>query len=281
MLLSALLSALGTTILVSRSCVCPLSPWATWFSRGPSRRLACITVVMPQRHSRATTFSKREPFEVSPLTMLDQPWPRARIWSGAAASNMFCNSSYTDATKRRVDSDAVRPFQLFHSLLGKPCELLSPGMTWPAQAPEHTRQSGRKHAQTTCWGPTAFMPAGPAGSSGSVSLLADSWDLSSSSSPESPPPTCGACGKHLWHNGKNMHRPLRTMYRFLGHKQAPPSLESPNVECCATLRARHKIANDRNHKQTKQLPTKNASKAINLPRTNDCPHRWLRQWKSH
>ena len=190
------------SILVSCECGSPLCPSLTWFSHDSSRRLACITVVMPQRHNRATTFSKREPFEASPLTMLDQPWPRARIWSGGAASNMFSNSSYTDATRLRVDSDAMRPFQLFHSLFGKTCEPLSPGKTWPARALEHTKQSGRKHAQTECWGPTAFMPAGPASSSGSVSLLADSWDVSSCSSPESPSPPGGACGKHLRQNGR-------------------------------------------------------------------------------
>jgi DNA-binding HxlR family transcriptional regulator len=38
----------------------------------------------------------------------------------------------------------------------------------------------------------------------------------------------------------NTHKPLRTMYRFLEHKQAPPSLESPNVKFCATLQSRRK-----------------------------------------
>ena len=85
--------------------------------------------------------------------------------------------------------------------------------------------------------------------------------------PQAPPapcrclPTPGTCPQALHQNPRrlpeapagntsgttatNMHKPLRTMYRFLGHKQAPPSLEAPNVKCCATLRARHKIAKNR------------------------------------
>jgi hypothetical protein len=113
--------------------------------RHEKNHLACMTVVMPHRHSRATTFSKREPLELSPLARLDQPCPRPRICSALGASSVICISSCTDATKRRVVSGAVRPFQVFHFLFGNARELVAPKTSLLVR--EHVMQSGRKQLQ--------------------------------------------------------------------------------------------------------------------------------------